>query len=596
MKQEITRRINLLRSYMNRHQLAAFIIPTTDPHLSEYTASHWKTREWLTGFTGSAGTAVVTQQSAYLWTDSRYFLQAAQELEGTAIHLCKDGMPGTPSIPTLLSEQIDKGEKIAIDGKLLSVDQQRNYQALFSAAHLTLATTFDPFPELWSNRVAMPHGLATVYPQQYAGQSCTEKIAQLRTHLESEQCEVLLLSALDEIAWTLNIRGTDVSCNPVVISYLLITSETATLYISPEKVDHTLAVHLQKSGVTNQPYTAIDYALQQLKKQRVLLSPSSTNYHIYSQINQSCSIKEKTSPVLLLKAIRNATEIKGLHNAMVKDGVALTQFLHWLEEATPKGTETEVSIDQKLHSLRAAQKEYQGESFDTIAGFQANAAIVHYTATPNSCATLKGNGLLLIDSGAQYLDGTTDITRTIAIGEPTEEEKRDYTLVLKGHINLARCQFPAGTRGAQVDILARLPLWENGYNFFHGTGHGVGHFLNVHEGPQSIRMNENPIPLQPGMLTSNEPGLYKANRHGIRIENLLLVVPNQTTEFGSFYRFETVTLCPIDTKPILTSLLSAAEIAWLNQYHQHVYQQISAYLSPEDQQWLQEKTAPIHSI
>lgn len=593
MKELIRNRIAALRSFLRENHLAAFIIPTTDPHLSEYTASHWKAREWISGFTGSAGTVVVTADEAGLWTDSRYFLQAAQELEGTGIELFKEGLPDTPSYTDRLCSTLTAGDRIGIDGKLFSIWEVENMQQKFAACEMDLVSHLDPIEKLWENRPAMPKNPAYIYDIRYAGVSCAEKIARIRETFPDKGIDGLFISALDEIAWVLNLRGEDVKCNPVVISYLLITQEEAVCFISPDKLTAEVREYLRKQKVGLQNYEDVESYLSGLKIERLQMCPVKTNHAVFSAVNPACNIVLASSPVTLLKAIRNEQELKGLHAAMIRDGVALVKFLRWLESAVPEGNETEISVDKKLHEFRAEQDLYKGESFDTIAGYKEHGAIVHYSATPESDVKLKPESFLLLDSGAQYLDGTTDITRTIALGQLTEEEKTDYTLILKGHIALASCKFPQGTRGAQLDILARLGLWKAGMNYLHGTGHGVGHFLSVHEGPQSIRMNENPVVLLPGMLTSNEPGIYKGGKHGVRTENLVLVCEDMKTESGQFYRFETVTLCPIDTKGIIRSMLTQEEADWLNEYHQTVYNKLSPYLNKEENSWLKEKTTAI---
>ena len=593
MKDIIKERIAALRVFLQENHLSAFIIPTTDPHLSEYTADHWKVREWISGFTGSAGTIVVTAKEAGLWTDSRYFLQASQQLEGTGIELFKEGLPDTPSFSEWLCTVLATGDRIGLDGKLFSITEIEKMKEKFAGHGLEVETRPDPFTELWKDRPAMPQCPAYLYDIQYAGVSCTEKIAQIRKGLSEKGVEGLFISALDEIAWTLNLRGNDVKCNPVVISYLLITPDEAVYFITPEKLTDEVAEYLKEQNVRSQDYRDVESYLSRLNLKSLQMCPAKTNYAIFSAVNPECALIRDSSPVALLKAVRNEQEIKGLHAAMTRDGVALVKFLRWLEKAVPEGKETEISIDKKLHAFRAEQPLYKDESFDTIAGYKEHGAIVHYSATPESDVPLKPEGFLLLDSGAQYLDGTTDITRTIALGTLSEEEKTDYTLVLKGHIDLASCKFPQGTRGTQLDILARLALWKAGLNYLHGTGHGVGHFLSVHEGPQSIRMNENPVTLLPGMLTSNEPGIYKGGKHGIRTENLILVREDIKNEFGQFYQFETVTLCPIDTKGIIRSMLTQEEADWLNEYHQRVYEKLSPRLNEEEKTWLKEKTAAI---
>ena len=592
MKQSISERIHALRMWF-KPNIQAFIIPSTDPHLSEYVAPHWKSREWISGFTGSAGTVVITEKKAGLWTDSRYFLQAAEQLQGSGIDLYKEMLPETPSITKFLSDELQPGESVGIDGKMFSVEQVESMQAELSAKNIQIVFCPDPMDELWENRPPMPESPAFVYDIKYAGKSCSEKIAAIRTELKKKSAESVMLSALDEIAWTLNLRGNDVHCNPVVVSYLLITEKKAVLFIAPEKVTEEVRNYLEEQQIEIQNYSDTEIYLSDLNSSSILMNPAKTNYSVFSSVNPQCRIIRGEAPVALLKAIRNEQEIKGIHAAMQRDGVALVKFLRWLESAVPSGTETELSIDRKLHAFRATQDLYVGESFDTIAGYKEHGAIVHYSATEESNTTLHPKGFLLLDSGAQYLDGTTDITRTIALGELTTEEKTDYTLVLKGHIALAMAVFPSGTRGAQLDVLARMPLWSHKMNFLHGTGHGVGHFLSVHEGPQSIRMNENPIVLQPGMVTSNEPGVYKGGSHGIRTENLTLVCSAGEGLFGEYLKFETITLCPICKKGIIKELLTADEVDWLNNYHQQVYEKLSPKLNEEEKAWLKEATAAI---
>lgn len=586
MNQTVKQRIDACRTLLKERRIDALIIPSTDPHLSEYVAPHWQSRAWISGFDGSAGTVVITQKEAGLWTDSRYFLQATQQLNGSGIELYKEMLPETPDIPTFLCKNLHSGEKVGIDGNVFSVEETLRLEKKLNQSGIHIETTADPMNRLWDNRPSLPGNPAFIYETTYAGKSCAEKITDIRKKMAEAGASALLIPALDEIAWTLNIRGNDVHCNPVVISYLIIEEEKVHLFILPQKISPTLSGYLEKNNITVHPYEDIESFLNTLTAKSILLNPSKTNYAAYSAINSNCRIIEGTSPVSILKAIRNKQEIAGIHAAMQRDGVALVKFLKWLEEAVPTKQETEISIDRKLHTFRAAQPLYMGESFDTIAGYKDHGAIVHYEATPETAAILQPESFLLLDSGAQYLDGTTDITRTIALGELTQEEKTDYTLILKGHINLARAIFPEGTRGSQLDVLARMPIWERHQNFLHGTGHGVGHFMNVHEGPQSIRMNENPISLQPGMVTSNEPGLYKEGSHGIRIENLMLTIPSGEGMFGKYLKFETITLCPICTKGIIKELLAPEEINWLNAYHQNVYQQLSPHLTQEEQEWL----------
>ena len=593
MRQSIKERMHALRMTFPPNYIKAFIIPSTDPHLSEYVAPHWMSREWISGFTGSAGTVVVLMNEAGLWTDSRYFLQAAKELEGSGITLYKEMLPETPSITKYLSQKLKSGESVSIDGKMFSVQQVEQMKEELAAYSLQVDLFGDPLKRIWKDRPSIPNSPAFVYDIEYAGKSCEEKVAAIRAELTKKGAYALFLSALDEIAWTLNLRGNDVHCNPVVVSYLLITQDDVIYFISPEKVTKEVNEYLKEQHVKLKNYDEVETYLNTFTGRNILIDPKKTNFAIYSAINPKCNIIRGESPVALLKAIRNEQEIAGIHAAMQRDGVALVKFLKWLEEAVPSGKETELSVDRKLHEFRAAQPLYMGESFDTIAGYKEHGAIVHYSATPESDVPLQPKGFLLLDSGAQYLDGTTDITRTIALGELTEEEKTDYTLILKGHIALAMAKFPVGTRGAQLDVLARMPIWKYGMNFLHGTGHGVGHFLSVHEGPQSIRMNENPVVLQPGMVTSNEPGVYKAGSHGIRTENLTLVCKDKEGMFGDYLKFETITLCPICKKGIVKEMLTNEEIEWLNNYHQIVYEKLSPNLNEEEKVWLQEATASI---
>ncbi|MBO4985256.1 MAG: aminopeptidase P family protein [Bacteroides sp.] len=588
MKQNIKQRIEALRAIMRAEGVSAFIVPSTDPHMSEYVAPHWQSREWISGFTGSAGTVVVTLHEAGLWTDSRYFLQAAEQLEGSGIELYKEMLPETPSIPTFLKEKLEAGASVGIDGKVFSTSEAQGLQEALKASGITLQSIDDPMDKIWAERPPMPEAPAFIHELKYAGRSIEEKLADIRKEMQQVGAEALLISALDEIAWTLNLRGSDVHCNPVVISYLLIEQNHTHLFINPSKLTPEVTAYLQAAGISLHSYEEIDAFLQQLSASAILICSAKTNFATYNALNPTCRKIEGASPVALLKAVRNETEVTGIHAAMQRDGVALVKFLKWLEESVPAGGQTEISVDRKLHAFRAEQPLYMGESFDTIAGYKEHGAIVHYEATPETDVELKPEGFLLLDSGAQYLDGTTDITRTIALGNLTEEEKEDYTLILKGHINLAMAVFPVGTRGAQLDVLARMPIWQKKMNYLHGTGHGIGHFLNVHEGPQSIRMNENPVTLRPGMLTSNEPGVYKGGSHGIRTENLVLTVPAGEGMFGEYLKFETVTLCPICKKGILKELLNAEEIAWLNSYHQTVYSKLSPALNEAEKAWLKQ--------
>lgn len=590
MKESITERIGRLRQCLREQSLSAFIIPSTDPHSGEYVPDHWKTREWVSGFTGSAGTAVITLDDAALWTDSRYFLQAADQLDGTGIRLMKDRLPDTPSIPEWLGQSLSPGAVVGVDGWVNTIGETQALREALAREGLTLRTDYDPVTRLWDGRPALPGTPVSIHPLEYAGVACHEKLAAIREKLLARGADGILLSTLDDIAWTLNLRGNDVHCNPVFVSYLLITSQESILYVHAEKLTTEVKAYLAQEGVNTEDYDDLQEDLRDYPYATLSLDPGRTNEAVRQAVNPLTKVLLEESPVPLMKAVKNEAEIRGFHAAMLRDGVAMVKFLKWLEEAVPQGNETEMSIDRKLYECRAEQPLFRGISFDTIAGYKEHAAIVHYEATPETDKPLAPEGLLLLDSGAQYADGTTDITRTIALGETTDDERRDYTLVLKGHIGLTRACFPQGTCGTQLDVLARQAMWREGANFLHGTGHGVGAYLNVHEGPHQIRMNHVPTPLRPGMTVTDEPGIYRAGRYGIRTENTLLVVPYRETEFGTFYTFEPLTLCPIDTRPIVRSMLTAEETEWLNAYHRMVYDRLSPLLDEEHRAWLESKT------
>ena len=594
---EIRNRLTALRQKMKTHQLSAFIIPSTDPHSGEYVPEHWETRKWISGFTGSAGTVVITLEDAGLWTDSRYFIQAEEQLEGTGIRLFKDRLPETPSISAWLGNVLKEGEKVGIDGWVNSHHEAQSLQNELSKNGLSLITmTQDIFDNLWEDRPSLPNTPVFILDETRTGASCTVKLNRIKESIAKNGSSAIILSALDEIAWTLNLRGSDVHCNPVFISYLLISAEGYTLYIIEEKITDEIRTYLEAHQVEIKAYSALAEDLRSFKEkhQGVLQISPLANEALYNLSSQYADTIVTPSPVALMKAVKNETEQAGFRKAMERDGVALVKFLRWLKEAVAAGNETELSVDKKLYELRAEQTDFMGISFDTIAGYKEHAAIVHYEATPETDIPLKPEGLLLLDSGAQYLDGTTDITRTIALGPLTDEEKVDYTLVLKGHLHLQNAHFPAGTCGTQLDVLARIAMWKAGINYLHGTGHGIGHFLCVHEGPHQIRMNHMPTLLEPGMIVTDEPGIYKGGRHGIRTENTLLIVPAQETEFGKFYRFEPLTLCPIDKEAIALDLMTDEELTWLNEYHQLVYHRLYHLLNAEEQAWLKEATNPLN--
>ncbi|GAB6008988.1 aminopeptidase P family protein [Dysgonomonas reticulitermitis] len=588
----INKRITALRGFMEEKGLHAFIIPSTDSHLSEYPALHWASRVWISGFTGSAGTIVVTRDKAGLWTDSRYFLQAANELDENIITLFKDGLPDTPTIEEWLTTELGKGENVGIDGSVYAAKEAINLTHKLNMKGLHLISDYDPFSSIWHDRPAIPTNPIFVLPEKYTGEATNKKIARICDAVEKAGAESLLVASLDTIAWIFNIRGNDVKCNPVAVSYAYISKKETVLFIDPEKLTAETTGYLKSEGVTIAEYgKVLDYVSK--VKAPVCLDGNKVTFKLYNTIPQGLRIVDIPSPADLMKSIKNKAEIEGFRKAMEKDGVALVRFFMWLEKAVPKGEVAEITIPAKLVEYRGQQQNFVGESFDTISGYGPNGAIVHYHVSEESSLPVKAEGLLLVDSGAQYFDGTTDITRTVSVGELTDQMKKDYTMVLKGHIDIATAIYPQGTRGSQLDILARKALWDNGLNYLHGTGHGIGHFLNVHEGPQNIRMNENPTTLQIGMVTSNEPGLYRAGQYGIRIENLVLTQHEATTEFGDFYSFETLTLCPIDTTPIIKEMLTGKELAWFNEYHKQVYDRLSPLLDAEEKEWLKQKTNAI---
>ena len=597
MKQnmEIQNRIAALRDFMSQCGISAFIAPSTDPHSGEYVPAHWESRKWLSGFTGSAGTVVVTKDNAGLWTDSRYFIQAEEQLEGTGIQLFKDRLPETPSISEWLGSVLSKGEKVGIDGWVNSMQEATGLRKELQTYGLELTLVEDPFQYIWNDRPTLPQTPVFIHGLEYAGVSCCDKINKIKEAIKGKGATSIILSALDEIAWTLNLRGDDVHCNPLFISYLIISEKKNTLDILEEKVTEEVRSYLKEHQVEIEDYKDFSKNLKAFseKDEEVLQISPQANEALYTLASQHTHVIIAPSPVALMKAHKNPTEIAGFRKAMERDGVAMVKFLRWLKDAVKVGEETELSVDEKLYEFRAEQENFKGISFDTIAGYKEHAAIVHYEATPETSIPLKPEGMLLLDSGAQYLDGTTDITRTIVLGPLTEEEKKDYTLVLKGHLQLQNAQFPTGTCGTQLDVLARIAMWKAGINYLHGTGHGVGQFLSVHEGPHQVRMNHMPTLLEPGMTLTDEPGIYKAGRHGIRIENTLVIVPAQESEFGTFYKFEPLTLCPIDKEAILIDMLNDEELNWFNEYHQMVYNRLKPFLNEQEQAWLEEATSPL---
>ncbi len=593
MKESITRRLASFRELMRKAGINATVIPQTDPHQSEYLADHWQVRRWLSGFTGSAGSLVVTATDALLWTDSRYFLQAAEQLEGTEIKLMKDGLPETPSITRFLTHSLVKGSTVGIDGSLFSVNDTANLRATLEKRGLLLDTTFDAIDNIWTDRPALPGSPVFIHDVKFAGEKAADKIRKILAEATEQGATSIFIPALDEIAWVLNIRSRDVNCNPVATSFLYLSPAGSTLFIKEEKIDAATRAYLADNGVAVAPYaSAYEFLAQLPDNARVLIEAIRTSGRTLDTLGQRAVVG--ASPVPLMKATKNSTQIAGIRHSMEIDGAALVGAFMEIERMMHSGeTLTEMAVSDILTRFRSQQPGYFDESFETIAGYGPHGAIVHYSATPESSSTIEPHGLLLIDSGAQYLTGTTDITRTIALGTPTPQERHDFTLVMKGHIALATAIFPEGTRGGQLDALARQFLWKEGLSYLHGTGHGVGHFLNVHEGPQSIRLNDVPATLVPGMLTSNEPGLYRTGIHGIRCENLVLTTEAFATDFGRFYRFETMTLFPFDRNLFDTAIMTPEEINWVNGYHNEVYNRLLPLLTPEQAEWLRTKTMPL---
>ena len=592
MKQTIQERLTILRQVMKEQGIHAFIFPSSDPHNSEYVAEHWKGREWISGFNGSAGTAVVTLKHAALWTDSRYFIAAAEQLAGTEYLLMKDRLPDTPSISEWIAQELSDYESpvVGVDG---TVNTYAYLCELINELNIaTFVTNLDPLATVWKDRPSIPNGKIVLHPLEYAGESTTSKINRIREYLQAHHADGLLITALDEIAWTLNLRGKDVHCNPVFVSYLLISQDSMTFFVNEEKLPDDVRNYLLDEAVSVEPYEAVLDKVKGYKGRKLLMDPTSVNYNLVTAVDKTKRILG-VSPIPMMKAVKNKTEQDGFRAAMLRDGIAMVKFLAWLKPAVEAGGQTEITLDEHLTALRAEQPLFKGISFDTIVGYEAHGAIVHYEATPETDIPVKPYGLVLIDSGAQYQDGTTDITRTIALGSLTEEQRRVYTLVLKGHIQLDMCRFPDGACGSQIDAIARESMWREGYNYMHGTGHGVGSYLNVHEGPHQIRMEWKPAPLHAGMTVTDEPGLYLEGKFGVRIENTLLIVPSETTPFGKFLKFETLTLAPIDTTPIIQDMLTPEELTWLNNYHHRVYETLSPYLEKNEKKWLEEATRPL---
>ncbi|MCF0184298.1 MAG: aminopeptidase P family protein [Bacteroidaceae bacterium] len=594
MKQMVRQRVDAMRDAMRRRGIHAFILPSSDPHCGEYVPAHWQSREWISGFNGSAGTAVVTLEDAALWTDSRYFLAAADQLASTPFSLMREARPETPTIAQWLSQTLEAGSVVAADGWVWDYGTLLDIKEELEAAGLVLRTDIDLVEELWTDRPSLPLNAVEVQPLEFAGESASDKLGRIRESMAEAGADHLLLCALDDVAWTCNIRSTDVHCTPMAVAYLLVGCTDAVLYIDHRKLTEAVADHLMSEGIRTAPYEDIRNVSG--AGERFLLSNATCNYALVDSLVAAGVTIIDDNPVSLMKAVKNETEIEGFRRAMRRDGVAMVRFCRWLSERMEAGeldTITELTVDERLTAERAAQEHFRGLSFDTIAAYGPHGAIVHYEATPETASRLEPHGLLLLDSGAQYRDGTTDITRTIPLGPLTPQECHDYTLVLKGHIALATQRFPEGVAGTRIDAFARYALWQEGMDYGHGTGHGVGSYLSVHEGPQGVRHTWKPAGLVPGMTMTNEPGIYREGCHGVRIENTMLVVADGETDFGRFCHLEALTLCPIDRAPILLSLLTTAEIAYIDAYHARVWTELSPLLDGKDKAWLRQATLPL---
>lgn len=592
MSKETFPHLEALRDLMRSKHIDAVIIPGTDPHQSEYPSEHWKFRDYMSGFTGSNGTAVVTLDDAGLWTDSRYFLQAAEQLEGSGFTLHKENIPGEPTVLEWLGEVLDEDAVVGVDGRLFSLIEANRIEMFCAQNGFMFAPDFRAAEAIWTDRPARPMNPAFVHDEALAGEDVDSKISRVVDALDAADADGLLITALDEIAWLLNLRGSDVDYTPVVIAFAYVSEDERVLFIDSEKVTSEVKDHLKKYGVKIKDYDDIEKFLGKISSTAtVMVDPN----RVSDALGQAmiCNKTYMASPVIALKGVKNECQIAGFRQAMLYDGAAMVRMMMWLEQNVANGI-TEMDVDRRLQQERAAYASNRGDSFHMIAGYKDHGAIVHYEATDESAYTLAPEGLLLIDTGGQYLEGTTDITRTISLGNPTAAEKHDYTLILKGHLALSRAVFPKGTMGVQLDVLARGPLWNEGMTYLHGTGHGVGHFLGCHEGPQSIRMEANPTPLELGMVTSNEPGIYKTGEYGIRTENLLLCVPAcSNEEWGEFYKFESLTLFPYDTTLMDMDMLSREEVKQINDYHAMVCERLRPLLNADEAQWLEQKCKSI---
>lgn len=573
--------------------MSAYIIPSADPHISEYVPDRYKCIEFASGFTGSAGTLVITPDTAHLWTDARYFVQANEQLEGTGFELAKLRVQQAPEYIDWLAERLPAGATVAFDAKLISVGLAQQLEAQLTPLGIQINSDRDYLDPIWQNRPDLPSAPAFLLGEDVVGESLESKLERVRAALKKYRADYHLISSLDDMAWLFNMRGSDVKCNPVVLSFALISQDKAMLFIDTAKFSEEDQARLKKAGVELETYDMIERAVSAIPGDSILLDPRRNCYALYKELPKEVRVIQDTNPTTFFKAVKNEVEITHTRQAMIKDGVALTRFFKWLEENIGKTRITEISVAEKVREFRAAQDGFVGESFDTIAGYRAHGALPHYKATPESDAQLQPEGLFLLDSGGQYTSGTTDITRVVSLGNLTEEESIDYTLVLKGMIEGATARFPKGTRGYQIDAITRKPLWDYARNYGHGTGHGVGFFLNVHEGPHVFNPTPTAVDIELGMITSVEPGIYRPGKHGVRIENLVLTVPDEANDFGEFYTFEHLTLALIDTTPVKKELLETYQIKWLNEYHQQVVEKLGPHLTEDELAWLKEKAKPI---
>jgi len=590
----IKNRINQLIQLMEEKSIDAYIIPSSDFHQSEYVANYFKSRAYISGFSGSAGTVCILKDGTHgLWTDGRYFLQAEKELNGSGIKLFKMDTEGVKNYDGWLVNYLSEKSTVAFDGRTLSIKDVENLKKKFELKDIKIKTNEDLIDLIWRDRPSLPKGKIIEHVVDYSGKTHNEKLTEIRDIMQEKNADYYILSSLDDIAWTFNLRGSDIDYNPIFLAYAVFTQDAAILYLDENKLSDELSDELAKKKIIIKGYDEIFNDVKGITSANILLSPSKVNYEIYTKIDDSNPLIKEEDLTTKMKALKNEAEEKNMENCFVRDGVAMVKFLKWLEETVPKKDITEIDAINKLSQLRSKEDLFVQDSFGYISAYQENAALPHYAAKEETCKTLKPEGFYLMDSGGQYFDGTTDITRTIALGELTPQQKKDYTLVLMGHIDLSRMSFLEGTYGSNLDIIARKPLWDHGYNYNHGTGHGVGYFLNVHEGPQRISRKPSNVTLKSGMVLSNEPGIYRQGEYGIRLENLVIVKNDYQTEFGEFMKFKNLTWCPFDLKAIDSSFMNKEQIKWLNNYHKEVYELLKDRLNQEAQEWLEEKTKPI---